>query len=166
MTQQLPSEYLEFQQRQILQLLNTVAGEAYREIVRAMPVGVGGELQRSWVYIPGSLQNPIALIGTNSQYFLPVEMGRVPGKGISKEGQESVALWAKRKLGKSPQESRSFAYLLSEKYKREGRDAQGLIGLAPQGSQGQKIPADLDATVTGSILHKQFKKLEAELKSL
>jgi hypothetical protein len=163
MTQQLPSEFLEYQQRQILQILNTEAGSAYREIVRAMPVGVGGELQRSWIFIPGSLGNPTAIIGSSSSYFLPVEMGRVPGKGVSREGQESIQLWARRKLSMSPQESRGFAYLLSEKYKREGRGAQGLIGLAAQGSQGSQIPSELAATISGSILHKLYQELERKL---
>lgn len=161
-----PAQYGEERSRAVSNTLNSVVTGLYGEIVKAQPVGIGGRLQRSWVLTPATLQNPAASIGTNSQYFLPVEMGRVPGKGISREGQESTALWARRKLGLSEQESKGFAYLLSRKYKKEGRPAQGLIGLATPGSQGEPVPKSLDQAVPGSLLRQGLDKLNRELSKL
>ena len=161
-----PSQYGETQNREILKALNSSVTGLYGEVVKAQPVGVGGRLQRSWTLTPATSSNPTASIGTNSQYFLSVEMGRVPGKGISKEGQESVALWARRKLTLSEPDSRSFAFLLSRKYRREGRPAQGLLGLAQPGSQGASIPKTLDQTVPGSLLREGLSNLEKSLSQI
>ena len=158
-----PSEYGRDQTREVLTALNVAVTGLYGEIVKAQPVGIGGRLQRSWTLTPATMSNLTASIGTNSQYALSVEMGRLPGKGISREGQESTALWARRKLGLGEQESKSFAFLLSRKYKREGRPAQGLIGLASPGSQGGAIPKTLDQAVAGSILSQGLANLEREL---
>lgn len=147
--------------REALATLNVAVAGLYGEIVRAMPVGVGGRLQRSWVFSPATPNNPQAAIGTSSSYFLPVEMGRRPGKGVSREGQESIELWARRKLRLSPQESRSFAYLLSQKYKREGRKASGLIGLSTPGSLPSGALSPTVDPVPGSILARGFATIAA-----
>jgi hypothetical protein len=140
--------------------LNKAAIELNNEIVRAMPVGIGGELSRSWSIQPASEVNPAAKVGTSSSYFIPLEVGRKPGRGISEKGQLSVALWGRRKLGMTAKESEGFAYLLSQKYKREGRPATGLIGLATPGAPA-KAPSK--EPVPGSIIHRAFQKLRGSL---
>lgn len=120
--------------------LSKTAFELESAIVKSLPVGVGGEMSRSWTTIPSTPATLTAIVGTSSSYFLAVELGRKPGKGISADGQKSVQLWAKRKLQLSPQQSKGFAYLLSEKYKREGRDSGGYIGLIQKGLPGGSTP--------------------------
>ena len=161
-----PSQYGQDRTREVLKTLNTVVTGLYGDVVKAQPVGVGGRLQRSWTLTPATSTNPVASIGTNSQYFLPVEMGRVPGKGISREGQESVTLWARRKLGMTEQDAKGLAFMLSRKYKREGRPAQGLIGLAQPGSRGEKVPKTLDQAVRGSLLSQGLDRLQRELSKI
>lgn len=158
-----PKAFGEAEFRQIVLTLNKIGTEAYREMTKATPVGVGGRLQRSFTLSLASTENPVLAIGTNSGYALAVEMGRKPGSGISKEGQDSVKLWARRKLGLPTREASSFAYLLSRKYKHQGRGAQGNWGLAQPGSQGQDVPVSLANTQTGSILHKAYLDLQSAL---
>ena len=139
----------------------------YGQVVKAMPVGIGGRLQRSWTFTPARPDNPQASIGTNSTYFLPLELGRKPGSGISKDGQDSVTLWAQRKLSLPESEARGLAFNLSQKYKREGRPATGLIGLALAGAAGgQPIPKTLDQTIPGSLLETALRDLEAKISKL
>jgi hypothetical protein len=162
-----PSRYGEDKQRQLLRVLNTSATGLYGQVVKSMPVGIGGRLQRSWTLTLASLENPQASIGTNSTYFLPLELGRKPGSGISKEGQDSVTLWAQRKLTLSEPEARGLAFTLSQKYKREGRPATGLIGLALAGAPGgQPIPKTLEQTIPGSLLNNALQELERNIKQV
>jgi hypothetical protein len=162
-----PGQYGEDKRKQLLTVLNTSATGLFGQVVKAMPVGVGGRLQRSWTLTPATLENPQASIGTNSTYFLPLELGRKPGSGISKEGQDSVTLWARRKLSLSESDARGLAFNLSQKYKREGRPAAGLIGLALGGSAGgQPIPKTLEQTIPGSLLHNALRDLEANLNKI
>ena len=107
----------------------------------------------------------MAIVGQSKRHFLPVEMGRRPGKGISARGQQSVATWGRRKLGLSPKEAKSFAYLLSRKYKREGRAATGFAGLARKGSKAKAPQAEIQPLKTG-IIGKAFTDLERRLKRL
>lgn len=153
-------EFFDDLEESLVDKLNKAAIDLNQEIVRAMPVGVGGELSRSWSFQPASEAHPVARVGTSSAYFIPLEVGRKPGKGISQEGQESVALWGRRKLSMAAQESKGFAYLLSQKYKKEGRPSAGLIGLAVPNSPAQ---APLKDPVPGSILDRAFKNLKGSL---
>lgn len=154
-----PNQYYRDQLEFLVGAINRVGANLNREIVRATPVGIGGELQRSWSFNAATRDNPIATVGSSSQYLLPVELGRKPGKGISAEGQTSVQLWARRKLQLSPAEAKGFAYLLSEKYKREGRPAQGFMGLAKPGQPGGQDPE----IVQGGIVDRHFRLMDAEL---
>jgi len=161
-----PNEYGRQKKAALVGVLNTVTTGLYGAVVKSMPVGVGGRLQRSWVLTPANVQKPVASIGTNSGYFLPLEMGRKPGSGISAEGQDSVTLWARRKLSLSEQEARGLAFNLSQKYKREGRPATGLIGLAAPGSMAAPVPATLDNAIPGSLLANAVTQLQAEIDRL
>ena len=160
-TKKKPTEYLEEEKRHLAGILTRTALSLSADITRAMPVGTGGELQRSWAPTPASPDNLQASVSTSSAYFLPVELGRKPGKGISQQGQEGVALWARRKLGKSEKEARGFAFLLSRKYQAEGRPAQGLIGLARPNAPGGSDPAL--QPVPGSILDQHYRELQKQL---
>lgn len=156
-----PTEFLDEETRHLAGILTRSALRLSADITRSMPVGVGGELQRSWSATPASPQNLQASVATSSAYFLPVELGRSPGKGISSQGQEGVALWARRKLGMNPQKARGFAFVLSRKYKAEGRPAQGLIGLARKGDPGGGEPAP--RPVPSSLLDQHYSELEKQL---
>lgn len=161
-----PRKYGEQQIRQVLTVMARNGTEIFRQLSKKTPVGIGGRLQRSWSISLPTLENPVLAIGTNSQYFLPLEMGRLPGRGISREGQDSVALWARRKLSLPESEARSFAFLLSRKYKQQGRPATGFTGLASPGSLGEDIPTTLDQTVRGSILHQGYQDLLRDLERI
>lgn len=152
---------------QMLDVLNEAALNLESELTQATPVGVGGLLRSSW---SSSLANPAtkrAVVSNSQRYLLPLELGRKPGSGISRKGQESVALWAKRVLGESdPKEAAGFAYLLSEQYKREGRPAQGFIGLARPGTTPTDESTGELTPVPNSLLDEAFKSLERELRSI
>lgn len=155
-----PREFSQDQTKALATILTKTALDLSADITKAMPVGIAGELQRSWTPYPATPTKLVAGVSSSSAYFLPVEVGRKPGKGISQEGQQAVTLWARRKLGKSEDDARGFAYLLSQKYKREGRPAQGLIGLARPGDRSAE---PRETPIPGSILDKAFKNLENDL---
>lgn len=161
-----PNQFFEDEYKDLVARVNAGASIVVAAATEATPVGVsggGGGLRGSWVLIPATLDNPVATIGQSRVYFLPVELGRRPGKGISRRGQESVELWAKRKLGLTGTDAASFAFNLSQKYKREGRLAQGFLGLAKPGSPAPtSLPDSLDP-VPGSVLENAFKRVEKEL---
>lgn len=127
-------------------------------LVKATPVGVGGNLRQGWSINKARDGAGFVVEVVNSAgYLLAVEMGRQPGKGISADGQRSVALWAQRKLGMTPDDAGGFAFVLSRKYKVEGRPALGFMGLAPKGGAGGgSIP---QKPIAGSLLDNQFKDL-------
>jgi len=155
-----PDEFYENVQREILNTVNIEAANISRSLTRATPVGVGGQLSGGWVFSPATSRSPVAVVANSQSYLLPVELGRKPGKGISAEGQDSVTLWARRKLGLSETEGRSLAYLLSRKYKREGRPAQGFMGLARPGDSAPGGQADELEPVAGGLLAKAFADLD------
>ena len=102
-------------------------------------------------------------VTSSAKYLLPVELGRLPGKGISADGQKSVALWAKRKLGLPERDARSLGFLLSRKYQREGRPAQGFIGLAGKGEKAKPVTGSELQPVSGGLLAREFKRLDSLL---
>lgn len=135
------------------------------ELVKATPVGIGGNLRQAWSH--GSAQTKdggfVVQVTNSAKYLLPTELGRLPGKGISAEGQKAVALWAKRKLGLPDKDARSFGFLLSRQYQRVGRPAQGFVGLANKGAKAKPATgADLEP-VQGGLLAREFKRLDALL---
>lgn len=131
-------------------------------LVKNTPVGIGGALRQGWSVNHARDGAGFAVeIVNSSSYLLAVEMGRRAGKGISVDGQRSVALWAQRKLGIDAEEAKGFAFLLSRKYKNEGRPAIGFIGLAAKGGAGgREVP---EKPIAGSLLHNQFRDLENRL---
>lgn len=136
--------------KDLLRIVNQGAVELESDLVKASPVGVAGGLKGGWTLSLATEANPTAIVGQNKSYFYAVEMGRKPGKGISAEGQVSVQLWAKRVLGL--EDTRSFAYQLSRKYKAEGRKAQGFAGLAKPGSMpGSSLGNDIEPMPGGLI---------------
>lgn len=160
-----PTAYFEKVRRDIIRVLNTEAAELERSLVQATPSGVsggGGGLRSGWLFLPANDNNLVAVVGQSSRYFLPVEMGRFPGKGISKKGQVSLARWGKLKLGLGDQEARSMAFLVSRKYKREGRVAQGFAGLAREGDKAKSVGENIEPLATG-IIGKSFNELRQSL---
>jgi hypothetical protein len=162
-----PSTYINDKLKDLVNLLNNTAADIERELIQDSPANFG-RLKGAWKLIPTSERNKRAIVGNSVKYLLPVELGRAPGKGISQEGQVEVKRWGKLVLGlSSDREQSSFAYLLSEKYKREGRPAIGFIGLAKPGTipskPGQNAP---DTPVKGSLLWNAFKQLEQDLNKI
>lgn len=173
----LPEKFEEETRRKLVILLNDQGTLLETEVVQATPANVG-DLRRGWQFTPASLtqKNPVARVTQNKRHFLPVEMGRRPGKGISAKGQEKVARWAvlkgivvrtrneKGQFNKS-KEAANFAFLLSRKYKKEGRPAVGFLGLAKPGTipTNPNIPEN---PITDSLLDKAFKRLRDKLNRL
>lgn len=148
--------------RSLVMVLNEELTNLETQVVENTPSGVSGRLRQSWKAVPATEKNPVAILGQSSNYFLPVEMGRKPGKGISEKGQKSVRRWAKLVLGLKPKDQKNFAFLLSLKYYKEGRPAVGFLGLAKPGSipNNPNIPEN---PVPGSLLDQAFKRLQSRL---
>jgi len=159
-----PADYYRDRMAKLVAFLNDEGTALETEVVNATPANMG-QLRRGWKFVPATSDNPKAVLGQSVQYFLPVEMGRKPGKGISAEGQKSVKRWAKLVLGLSSEEQSDFAFLLSQKYKAQGRPAVGFLGLARQGTipTSRGIP---DEPVSGSLLDLAFKRFTIGLRNL
>jgi hypothetical protein len=159
-----PKEYYDDRIRELVSLLNEEGTALESEVVKDTPANFG-RLKGGWTFKPANVDNPVAIVNQSVLYFLPVEMGRRPGKGISAKGQKQVKRWAKLVLGLAPKEQSNFAYLLSQKYKREGRPAVGFLGLAKPGEipSGSELPEN---PVKNSLLDKAFNRLKRGLMSL
>lgn len=157
-----PPEFYLKSRRELVSIINDEASRMETELVQATPGDRGG-LRRGWTLKPATEDRLTAVVGQSSSYFLPVELGRRPGKGISQRGQEEVAKWALRnKIIARQRAAQSFAYLLSQKYKREGRPAVGFAGLAQPGSMPpSQLPTNLEPK-RGPILD-GFERLKRRL---
>lgn len=165
-----PLPFYERRKRELVFILNDTATRLESEAVQNTPADTG-RLKGGWSIVPASINSdePVAIVEQSVNHFLPVELGRKPGSGISKEGQKSVKMWAKRVLGISDEkEQSSFAFLLSEKYRKEGRGAAGFLGLAMPGSipKGSLSDDDFNNPISGSILDDAFKRLRADIRRL
>jgi len=159
-----PNEFWGKERAQLIATINASFADLESDLVEATP-GDTGMLRQGWTFIPATDQNPTAIIGQSKRYFLAAELGRRPGKGISKQGQVAVARWGRRKLGLGMKESQSFAYLLSRKYKREGRPAMGFAGLARKGAKAKAIAEEIKPLDNG-IIGQAFEKLRRRIEAL
>jgi hypothetical protein len=157
-----PTRFYFQQRRKLIQIVNEELAQLETDLVENTPANTGN-LRQGWVISPATEQKLVGRISNNKAHFLPVEMGRRPGSGISREGQESVATWARRKLGLSQEESESFAYMLSRKYFREGRPAAGFAGLAMPGQRGGQYSTGNIEPVEGGLIAKSFRVLDRRL---
>ena len=157
-----PKAFYQATRRELVAIINEEATLLESELVQATPGDRGG-LRQGWNFKPATEQQLSAVIGQSKSYFLAVELGRKPGSGISAKGQREVAKWAFRKgIVGDPKEAKSFAYLLSRKYMREGRPAQGFAGLANKGDKAPRSLTDNLVPVGGPILA-GFNRLNARL---
>jgi hypothetical protein len=154
-----PDDFYKSERKKLVAVINEEATQLETNLVAATP-GDTGALRQGWTLKPASEKGLAAIVGQNKVHFLPLELGRKPGTGISQKGQEAVSVWAKRKLGLTGQEAKSFAFLLSRKYKKFGRPAEGFAGLAKPGQPAQPIPNE---PVGGPILE-SFKRLNRRLR--
>ena len=79
-----------------------------------------GHLRAGWA--SQIVATPIDITGrvfNNVPYLGPVEMGTAPHP-VSREGRDSLALWAKRKLGVGDVEAKSIAFLIARKIAQRG----------------------------------------------
>lgn len=147
-----PLQFGEDTFRQDLKVVNARLLKLEADLIKASPVGVSGQLKQGWTFKGATMSDPVAVLSNTQAYLLPVEMGRLPGKGINQQGQESVALWAVRVLGAKPGEAKGIAYALSQKYKRFGRKATGFMGLANPGDAPKPYdPNNMEPTKNGLI---------------
>jgi hypothetical protein len=163
-----PSTFYGDKRRKLILALNAEMVKLEAAVVKATPAS-DGRLRQGWDLNKASQNDPRVTLDQTVSYFLPVEFGRSPGKGISAEGQESVARWARLALGMPESETRSFAFLLSQKYKREGRPATGFAGLAKPGTipTGQPGLAGEELTpVSGGLIDQAFKRLDEVIASI
>lgn len=156
-----PDNFYESERRKLVAIINEEASQLETDLVSATP-GDTGALRQGWTLKPASEKRLAAIVGQNKVHFLPLELGRKPGKGISQRGQESVAIWAQRKLGITGQEAKSFAFLLSRKYKQKGRPAEGFAGLAKPGDPAKPL-SEITEPVGGPILN-SFRRLNRRLR--
>ena len=152
--------------KQIRLTVNSEMLKLNAKLIESSPVDVG-ILKGGWTLEPATERVSRAIIGTVNSYFLPVEMGRAPGKGISAEGQTAVQAWAGRVLGKTGQDAKGFAFALSQKYKASGRPAVGFAGLAAPGS----IPSNSSSSnvinpIAGGLIDSTFKAIDRKLKTI
>lgn len=157
-----PEQFFKEESKKLVLILNEEATKIEEELSEDTPVNTG-RLRGSWTLAPATESKPTATISPTVAYFLPVEVGRAPGKGISKKGQQDVARWGQLVLGLDGKESKSLAFLLSRKYKAEGRPGVGFVGLIKPGTvpkANYKIP---DNPVKGSLLDKAFARLRTRL---
>lgn len=158
-----PTAWFNEREDELLEAVNRAAINLNKDLTDNTPTNFG-LLRQSWVLSLANKRNKTAVIGNSRNYLLPVEIGRAPGKGISREGQNAVALWAKRKGLENPE---SFPYLLSEKYKREGRPAVGFMGLAQAGTIPSSSGIQENYTpIPGSLIQQAFDNLQQDLNSI
>jgi hypothetical protein len=159
-----PDEFWGKERAQLIATVNASFADLESDLVEATP-GDTGMLRQGWTFSPATERKPTAIIGQSKMHFLPTELGRRPGKGISQKGQESVSRWGRRKLGLGMKESQSFAYLLSRKYKREGRVAMGFAGLARKGSKAKAVSEEIKPLDNG-IIGKAFADLRRRIDAI
>ena len=158
-----PKVFTEDIMRALVGAINSEATRLETELVEATPSGTSGRMRQGWVFTPATLDNPVATVGQSVPYFLPMELGRSPGKGISQKGQEEVMRWAKLVIGLEPKDQAGFAYALSEKYKKFGRPAVGFVGLARPGQTPSSTPNIPDDPIPGSLLASAFERIQNRL---
>ena len=158
-----PEAYWQENRRLVLGVINTNMLKLETQLVQATPFS-DGVLRGGWTLIPATEFNTTALIGQTRSYFFPLEFGRSPGKGISREGQEAVSTWAQRKLGLSSSEASGFAFALSQKYKRVGKAATGFAGLATPGRvpSSTALPDELEP-IRGGLIQTAFSEITSDL---
>jgi len=158
-----PTNFYNKSKAELVAIVNQEAANLETALVEATPGDRGG-LRQGWVFKPATESKLQAIVGQSKVYFLPLELGRKPGKGVSAKGQQELAKWSIRKgITGDPKEAKSFAFLVSRKYKREGKTALGFAGLATEGAQASSVNLDEIKPVGGPILE-GFKKLTERLK--
>jgi len=95
-----------------------------------------------------AFSTPVGVIGTVGSSMATatfLELGRKPGSGVSREGQEALGQWAKEKLGVSEKEVRNVVFLISRKIKKKGLEAKRPFELTFVANEGQVLRAFEDA---------------------
>lgn len=114
-----PDVYEERWTEKINKSLITAGRYLLAELQKNSPVGATGSMRRGWVMDEEYRNTPQGRVVTVSihnplVYVEPTEYGR-KASPVSKEGQKSIQQWVQRKLGKSPAESKSIAFLICRK---------------------------------------------------
>ncbi len=161
-----PEKYWGERRHKFMLAVNEVLANLEAKLVTSTPVGIGGRLKGGWSFQPMLPGTDSANIGQSLKYFLPLELGRQPGKGVDQKGRESIALWARRKLGLGPQEARGLAFVLSRKYKLEGRPAVGFAGLAAPGDRPRSSQPENLEPIKGGLIFQALAELDNRLSSL
>ena len=107
-------------ERVLLAEMTVVTRHIEGEVKEAWPVAVFNSREQITSDAFSSPAGVLGVVGTPSPYAPVIEDGRKPGKGVSKAGQEALALWAVGKLGVTPKKARSVAFLVSRKIKARG----------------------------------------------
>jgi hypothetical protein len=149
-----PTLFLRKTTKEVVAILNDEATQLETELVSATPADTGN-LRQGWTMRPATPDRMVSIVGQSKIHFLPTELGRKPGTGISREGQDAVSVWAARKLGLDNStaggEANQFAQALSRKYVSMGRPAQGFAGLATPGTTPKGSPPSNLVPVGGPI---------------
>lgn len=109
--------------QEIQSTLAELGAYGQRLVVQAAPRGVsrgGGGLAGSiFTELRGTPARRQAIVASSVFYAPIVEVGRRPGK---RPPIEAIRLWVVRKLGVSPAQARSVAFLVARKIGRRGTD--------------------------------------------
>lgn len=97
-------QFPEYQDIVLKKLVKATTGSLFKfqELIQGKtPTGVSGDLKKDFkVSIPIVKENSITGEVTSSlPYAFPIELGRKPGKKISRTGKESIELWIRRTWG-------------------------------------------------------------------
>ncbi len=159
-----PEDYFKKKRQEIADIINETVANLESDLVDATPAD-SGNLRQGWTTRFADEENLVGIVSQSKNYFLPLEMGRKPGSGISAQGQQSVKRWATRKLMLGDSQADSFAFLLSQKYKREGRKAEGFAGLARPGDNPVSNTGTTIEPVRGGLIDNAFQNLKNKLNS-
>ena len=91
-----------------------------REVKEAWPTGIFHSRQQISSDVFSTPTGVLGVVGTPSAYAPVIEHGRKPGKGVSREGREALAMWAIGILGVAPKDAPGVAFLISRKIKAKG----------------------------------------------
>lgn len=124
---ELVRQFPEYQDIVLKKLTKATTGSLFKfqELIQGRtPTGVSGDLKKDFkVGVPVVKGNTITGQVTSSLvYGSPIELGRTPGKPISRTGKESIELWIKRTWSDVPPENqiKGVAFVVARSISRKG----------------------------------------------
>lgn len=98
----------------------------FQELIQAgTPVGVSGDLRKSFITSRRVRRGENVFTGSvtsSAEHAFPIELGRTPGKPISRTGKESIELWIRRTWSDVPPENqiKGVVFVVARSISRKG----------------------------------------------